>query len=126
MISPKWGRFLKDLYLLSFYSFLRFSNLVPHAVTQFLPLKHLARGDIIFRHYKIVVMVKCTKTMQDQVKLLIIPAISRSKLCPVSAISNLLCLTPKGKNLPNFQVKNAGNWVPLNDGGDQGAFFINS
>ena len=51
----------------------------------------------------------------NQVKLITIPAINISKLCPVSAISNLLCLTPKGANLPLFQVKNAGNWVPPTD-----------
>ena len=40
----------------------------------------------------------------NQVKSITIP-ITRSKLCPVSAISNLVCLTPRGSNLPMFQVK---------------------
>ena len=38
------GQIFKALYLLSFYSFLHISNLVPHAVSKFSPLKHLARG----------------------------------------------------------------------------------
>ena len=42
------SQIFKALYLLSFYSFLRISNLVSHAVSKFSPLKHLARGDIIF------------------------------------------------------------------------------
>ena len=42
------GQIFKALYLLSFYSFLHISNLVPHAVSKFSTLKHLARGDIIF------------------------------------------------------------------------------
>ena len=37
------GQVFKALYLLSFYSFLRLSNLVPHAIAKFSPLKHLAR-----------------------------------------------------------------------------------
>ena len=36
----------KAVCLLSFYSFWRLSNLVPHAVKQFSPLKHLARADL--------------------------------------------------------------------------------
>ena len=97
------------------YSVLCISNLVPYVVATFSPLKHLAREDVIFQHDKVVIIVKWSKTMQynNQMKLITIPAITRSKLCPVSAISNLLCLTPRGANLPLFQVKNAGNWVPL-------------
>ena len=97
----------KALYLLSFYSFLRLSNLVPHAAVKFSPFKHLTRGDVIFRPNKLVIIVKWSKTMQNnnQIKLIIIPAIPRSPLCPVSAISNLLCITPKGSNLPLLQVK---------------------
>ena len=60
------GQIFKALYLLSFYSFLRISNLVPHAVSKLSPLKHLAREDILFRHHKIVVLIKWTKTMQSQ------------------------------------------------------------
>ena len=111
------GQVFKALYLLSFYSFLRLSNLVPHALSQFSPLKHLARGDVLFRPNKLVIVVKWTKTMQNnnQIKLITIPAIVGSDLCPVTAISNLLAITPKGSNLPLFQFKNARNWVPLTD-----------
>ena len=102
------GQVFKALYLLSLYSFLRLSNLVPHAVAKFSPLKHIARGDVIFRPNKLVILVNWSKTMQlnYQVKLITIP---------VTAISNLLCITPKGANLPLFQVKNLQNWVPLTD-----------
>ena len=111
------GQVFKALYLLSIYSFLRLSNLVPHAAVKFSPFKHLARGDVIFRPNKLAIVVKWSKTMQhiNQIKLITIPAIPRSPLCPVTAISNLLCITPKGSNLPLFQVKNPQNWVPLTD-----------
>ena len=57
------GQIFKALYL-------RLSNLVPHAVAQFSPLKHLARGDVILRPEKIVVILKWSKTMQtnNQIK----------------------------------------------------------
>ena len=111
------GQIFKALYLLSFYSFLRLSNLVPHAVAQFSPLKHLCRGDVIFRTGKVVILVKWSKTMQsnDQVKLITVPRIENSTLCPVLALRNLLMLTPKGANLPSFQIKVAREWVPLTD-----------
>ena len=59
----------KALYLLSFYWFLRSSNLVPHTVAQFSPLKHLARGDVILRPDKIVVILKWSKTCKLIIKL---------------------------------------------------------
>ena len=37
----------KLLYLLTFFSFLRMSNVLPHAVTQFDFTRHLARADVI-------------------------------------------------------------------------------
>ena len=93
------------------------SNIVPHAVDQYSPLNHLARSDAFFRSCKAVILVKWSKTMQnnDQVKLITVPKISNSSLCPVSALSNLLLLTPKGLNLPLFQIKEAQEWVPLPD-----------
>ena len=83
----------------------------------FSPLKHLARGDIIFKPGKIIVLIKWSKTMQNnnQVKLISVPRIAGSILCPVHAISNLLALTPKGANLPLFQYKQNSKWVPLTD-----------
>ena len=111
------GQIFKGLYLLSFFSFLRLSNLVPHSCTGFSPLKHLARGDIIFKPGKILVLVKWSKTMQNnnQVKLISVLKIAGSPLCPVRAISNLLTLTPKGSNLPLFQYKQNSIWTPLTD-----------
>ena len=111
------GQIYKALYLLSFYSFLRLSNLVPHAVSRYSPLKHLSRGDVIFHAGKAVILVKRPKTMQsnDQVKLITVPRIPNCSLCPVSALHNSLLLTPKSVNLPLFQIKVAQEWVPLTD-----------
>ena len=38
----------KTLYLFTFFSFLRLSNILPHSAYQFDPTRHLTRGDIIF------------------------------------------------------------------------------
>ena len=111
------GQVFKPLYLLAFYSFLRMSNLVPHSMAAFSPLKQLAQGDIIFKPGKMVVLVKWSKILQyaKDVKLITVPAITGSPLVPVSAISNLLLLTPRGSNVPLFQYKVSNNWVPLTD-----------
>ena len=100
------GQIFKALYLLSFYT-----------IAQFSPLKHLARGDVILRPDKIVVILKWSKTMQtnNQIKLITVPRIPNSSICPVVAIKNLLDLTPRGANLPLFQFKVAQTWVPLTD-----------
>ena len=111
------GQIFKAVYLLSFFSFLRLSNLVPHAIVQFSPLKHLAQGDLIFRPDNVIVLLKWSKTMQgkNDIKLITVPRIYNSILGPVTALSNLLALTPKGSNLPLFQVKVNQTWVPLTD-----------
>ena len=111
------GQVFKPLYLLAFYSFLRMSNLVPHSMAAFSPLRHLAQGDVMYRKDKIVLLIKWSKTMQyaKDAKLITIPKIPGSPLCPVTAISNLLLLTPRAPNLPLFQYKVADSWVPLTD-----------
>ena len=38
----------KSLYLFTFFSFLRMSNILPHSVKQFDGTRHLLRGDLIF------------------------------------------------------------------------------
>ena len=111
------GQIYKALYLLSFVSFLRLSNLVSHSVATFSPLKQLARADVIFKPGKMIILVKWSKTMQNnnQIKFITVPRILNSPICPVRAISNLLALTPRGPNLPLFQVKYNQEWVPLTD-----------
>ena len=111
------GQVFKAVYLTSFYVFLRLSNLVPHSVQQFSTLKHLARGDVIFHPSKVVILLKWSKTMQNNndIKLITIPRIQNSIICLVMALSNLLAITPKGANLPLFQFKVSGTWVPLTD-----------
>ena len=111
------GQIFKAAFLLSFFSFLRISNLVPHSMHTFNPLEQLARADIFFAHPGAHILIKWSKTLQskNQIRLLKIPSLSKSPLCPVSALKNLLLITPSGDNKPLFQIKYKQNWVPLTD-----------
>ena len=112
------GQIFKALYLVAFFSFLRISNLVPHKIAAFSPLQQLTRGDVFFASPGLHILVKWTKTMQtrDSVKILKLPLLSHSPLCPVTAVKNLLMLTPGHQDTPLFQIKNAkAQWVPLTD-----------
>ena len=105
------------VYLLAFFSFLRLSNMVPHAKNGFDPSRHLARGDIIFCDNKAIVLVKWSKTIQsrDKVACVVIPKLLCSKLCPVTALSNMLHLVPGSNNDPLFAIFKANTWSPLTD-----------
>ena len=60
------------LYLLTFFSFLRFSNMVPHSFATFDIPRHLARGDIIFSYDMAIILVKWSKTIQGRDKVVFI------------------------------------------------------
>ena len=83
------GQIFKCVFLWSFYSFLRMSNLVPHSMPKFSTLKHLARGDVIFKANNVVLLLKCSKTMQTKnvIKLIYVPKIPHSSTCPVVPIA---------------------------------------
>ena len=112
------GQIYKATYLVAFFSFLRISNLVPHSISAFSPLEQLTRGDIFFAPPGVHLLIKWSKTMQnrDLVKIIKIPQLGTSPLCPVKALKNLLILTPGSQNDPLFQIKNeGGGWIPLTD-----------
>ena len=106
-----------SVYLLAFFSFLRLSNMVPHAKNGFDPSRHLARGDIIFSDNEAIVLAKWSKTIQsrDKVVPVVIPKLSGSKLCPVTALSNMLHLVSGSNNDPLFAIFKASTWSPLTD-----------
>ena len=90
------GQIFKALYLVAFFSFLGISNLVPHKIAAFSPLEQLTRGDIFLAPPGLHILIKWTKTMQtrDNVKIIKLPTLKASPLCPVQAVKNLLSLTP--------------------------------
>ena len=112
------GQIFKALYLVAFFSFLRISNLVPHKIAAFSPLEQLTRGDIFFAPPGMHILIKWSKIMQtrDMVKIIKLPALQASPLCPVQAVKNLLLLSPGNEDTPLFQVKNdKALWIPLTD-----------
>ena len=115
--SPTWDQIFKAVYLLNFFSFLRLSNLVPYCAGDFLPLKLLAKGNIIFKPHKFGELIRLSKTMQrnNQIKLISVARRSKSPLCPVRAILNALAFNPKWFNLYLFQIKSESGWAPLTD-----------
>ena len=115
--SMYMGQIYKDCFLTSFFTFLRISNLVPHSLSSFNPLEQLARADIFFGPPGAHILVKWTKTLQSRnaVKILKIPSLGRSPLCPVTALKVILAITPGSTNSPLFQVKKNGKWYPLTD-----------
>ena len=62
-------------------------------------------------------LVKWSKNLQnaDDVKLLTVPKITGFPLCPASAISNLLQLTPRVRTFLLFYIILTRNRVPLTD-----------
>ena len=111
------GYIFKAVYLTAFFSFLRISNLVSHSINKFSPFKQLTRGDVIFCEPGAVLIVKWSKTLQtnNAIRLLKIPFLHGSNVCPVTALKILLHMTPCSKNHPLFQIRLHGNWVPLTD-----------
>ena len=111
------GHIFKAAILLSFFSFLRISNLVPHSISSYDPLKQLSRGDIIFARPGLHMIIKWSKTLQnkDKIKVLKVPSLGTSPLCPVAALKKVLLGTPGSSNSPLFQVKSYTKWVPLSD-----------
>ena len=110
------GQIFKCIYLLSFFSFLRISNLVPHAKSLFSPSRHLTPEDIFFQHTTAVILVKWSKTLQfnNEIKLLHIPML-HNDLCPVAALKNILAIIPHTRNQPLLQYNNKNMWLPLTD-----------
>ena len=88
------GQIFKAMYLLAFYSFLRLSNIVPHSISQFDSSRHLARGDIILGKSAGKVIIKCSKTIhnRDRIKILHLPYLGTSPLCPIMALKVLLSI----------------------------------
>ena len=86
------GFIFKAAILLSYFAFLRISNLVPHSITAYDPLKQLAREDIFFGPPSAHIMLKWSKTLQmnNSLRILKIPSLKPSPLCPVTALKTLL------------------------------------
>ena len=107
----------KALYLLAFLSFLRISNILPHAARNFDKTRHLCVGDVVFAFQRAVIVVKSSKTLQDRVKTttIDIPYLGASALCPIAALKQMLATYPSHQDSSLFQIPQAGSLIPLTD-----------
>ena len=73
--------------------------------------RHFARGD-----KEAIVLVKWSKTIQSRDKVAhVIPRLLGSRLCPVTALTNMLQLVPGSKNGPLFAIFKGTQRSPLAD-----------
>ena len=105
------------LYLLCFLSFLRLPNILPHTASKFDITRHLCRGDLIFSPQNVVVLIICSKTLQDRRSLatVTIPALGSSALCHVRAITAMCQAISATTNQPLFLYHRGGSLSPLTD-----------
>ena len=91
---------------MAFFSFLRSSNILPHAAKNFDKTRHLCVGDVILSNNRGVILVKRSKTFQDRVKTTTIdvPSLGASQLCPVKALTHMLTAYPSDNDSPLFQI----------------------
>ena len=107
----------KPLYLLAFFSFLRISNILPHAAKNFDSTRHLCVGDVVFGFQRAVIVVKWSKTLQDHVKTTTvdIPYLGASALCPIAALQQMMATYPSHSDSALFQILQGKTLVPLTD-----------
>ena len=110
-------RVYKALFLCAFFGFFRLSNLTPHTVIGFDPLKQFSGGDVIFSKKKVVLLLKWSKTLQDrdQVRSVVLPKLHNPLICPVRALQGIFQLYNPGPNEPLFQHPSPSGWVALTD-----------
>ena len=111
------GPIFKAVFLVAFFGFFRLSNLAPHSFASFDISRHLAAGDIFFSKQFVKILVKWAKTLQthDQIKIISLPNLGKSPLCPYHALKKLFTIYNPSKNQPLFQYRYAAGWNPLID-----------
>ena len=107
----------KAVFLTAFFGFFRLSNLAPHAITEFDSTRHFTGGDVFFLKNEAQLLLKWSKTIQyrDEYKMVTIPKLGVSPICPYRALKKIMALYNPGQNEPLFQVQTAAGWQVLTD-----------
>ena len=97
----------RAIFLTAFFAFFRMSNMAPHSRFKFDPNKHILRQDVLFHHPGAHILIKWTKTLQDNKShhFVQIPALQNKVLCPVRAIQQLLASRQLSPASPLFAHK---------------------
>ena len=100
------GYVYKLIFLLAFFAFFRFSDLVPPLPLEFDLSCHLCRGDVLVDHQGATIIMKWSKTRQasSQHTLVRVPCLGSSPLCPIQAFRTLVASIPAPKNAPLFCI----------------------
>ena len=100
------------IFLVSFFAFLRISNVAPHSLVTFSPRKHLQK-DIIFAPPGAHVFIKWAKNMQDakKYKFIQIPQLRDSCICPTTALRKLLQQRKSDPDSPLFSEQSTGSQI---------------
>ena len=98
----------KTIFLVTFFGFLRISNIAPHSYAQFDTSRHLTRSDVKFTKSGMRITLKWSKTMQtrDKVHIFTLPLLHPSPLCPVyPSLKRALAHYKPPPEHPLFQVR---------------------
>ena len=108
---------LTSVKVCTYFSFLRMSNILPHLTTAYDFTRHIFRGDIIFSQTGATIIINWSNTIQNRkdIRTISIPALGKSILCPIAAITNLLHTYPGSDNDPLFMIYNKQRLVVLTD-----------
>jgi len=102
-ITTPLGATYWALFLLTFFMFMRKSNMVPTSKKSFDSQKQLVRGDFASRNGVLLVNGKWSKTNQFGSRSCGIPVLPLdSPLCPVRAFEKMVELVPANENAPAF------------------------
>ena len=104
-------------HLFCFFSFIRLSNILPHAVYGFDATRHLCVWDVIFSDAGARVIIKWFKTIQDRVfsTTVNIPSLGASALCPIIPLRSMLASRQVHPDEPLFWLPVASQWLTLTD-----------
>ena len=111
------GKVFKAVFLLSFFAFLRISNIAPHSYSAFDPTRNLTPKDIRITKTYMHITLTWTKTIQtrDKTHVVVVPRLPQSPLCPVAALQEAVTLYSPNPDDPLFQIKSRTGWKVLID-----------
>ena len=110
-----YGLVYKPLFLCAFFGFLRLSNIVPTSVNSFDVMTHLFRADFIRSESHGNLVLKWSKTLQNQneFKVIPLPILGPSPLCPISALQVMCLSIPADGNFRLSCVPQGLGLIPL-------------
>ena len=101
----------------AFFGFFRLSNIAPHVKAEFDSTKLFSGGYMFFLENEVLMLLKWSKTIQfrDQYKLVVLPKLGVSPVCPYQALKKVMSLCNPIQNSPLFQISTASGGQVLTD-----------